>query len=144
MTVLLNRVTGRRVQIEVSPDKGDVGTRAYSGTLTARVWVAHPGPPRQSVDALPDRSENPCLHRPPRPTQPVNDRARDVEDLMVLRTLTEMNGHPSLTEMRAAVEDIFAASAAAEITDAVVSTTLFNARHVSAAYSVVAVRNTTV
>jgi hypothetical protein len=35
-----------------------------------------------------------------------------VVDLLLLRTLTEMNGHPSLIEMRGAVEDIFAARAA--------------------------------
>jgi hypothetical protein len=47
----------------------------------------------------------------------VNDRARDVVDLLLLRTLTE-KGQPSLTEIRTAVEDIFAARAAeAEATD---------------------------
>jgi hypothetical protein len=49
------------------------------------------------------------LHDPP---EFVNDRARDVMDLLLLRTFTGMNGHPSLTEMRAAVEDIFAARVA--------------------------------
>jgi len=49
----------------------------------------------------------------------VNDRARDVVDLLLVRTLTETTGHPSSTEIRAAVEDIFAARAAeAEATDA--------------------------
>jgi hypothetical protein len=35
-----------------------------------------------------------------------------VVDVLLLRTFTEMNGHPSLTEMRTAVEDIFATRAA--------------------------------
>jgi hypothetical protein len=48
----------------------------------------------------------------------VNDRARDVVDLLLLRTLTEMTRYPSLPEIRAAVEDIFAARVAeAEATD---------------------------
>jgi hypothetical protein len=49
----------------------------------------------------------------------VNDRARDVVDLLLLRILTETAGHPSPTEIRAAVEDVFAARLVeAEATDA--------------------------
>ena len=48
----------------------------------------------------------------------VNDRARDVVDLLLLRNLAETTGHPSLAEIRVAIADIFAARAAeAEATD---------------------------
>ena len=47
------------------------------------------------------------------------NRARDVVNLLLLHVLTETTGHPSLTEIRAAVEDIFAARLIeAEATDA--------------------------
>ncbi len=42
----------------------------------------------------------------------MNDRARDVVDLLLLRDLTETTGHPPLTEIRVAVKDVFAVRAA--------------------------------
>lgn len=45
------------------------------------------------------------------PPTVINDRARDVVDLLLLRDLIDKTGHPTLTEVRAAVEDVFAARA---------------------------------
>ena len=64
----------------------------------------------QKIHACTDPHDPPAL---------VNDRARDVVDLLLLRVLTETTGHPSPTEIRAAVEDVFAARLVeAEATDA--------------------------
>ncbi len=121
MTVLLNGVTWRRVQVEVSPDEGDAGatpeqipspslagfglpTPDHLVSLSMRYQIA------QKVHAVTDPHDPPAF---------VNDRARDVVDLLLLRTLTETTAHPSSTEIRAAVEDIFAARAAEAVaTDA--------------------------
>jgi hypothetical protein len=120
MTLLLNGVTWRRIQIEVSPDEGHAGampeqipspslagfglpTPEHLVSLSMRYQIA------QKVHAASDP------HNPP---TVVNDRARDVVDLLLLRTLTETTGHPSLREIRTAVEDVFAARAAeAQATD---------------------------
>lgn len=114
MTVLLNGVTWRRVQIEVSADEGDAGTTPE--------WIPSPSLAGFGLPT-PDHlvSLSMCcqiaqkIHASTDPHEPpefVNDCARDVVDLLLLRPLTEMNEHPSLTEMRAAVEDVFAARAA--------------------------------
>jgi hypothetical protein len=41
------------------------------------------------------------------PPASVNDRARDVVDLLLLRDLIDATQHPTLSEVRAAIEDIF-------------------------------------
>ncbi|MGH3968413.1 MAG: nucleotidyl transferase AbiEii/AbiGii toxin family protein [Mycobacterium sp.] len=121
MTVLLNGVTWRRIQIEVSPDEGHAGTMPEQITSPSLAGFGLPTPDHlvslsmryqiaQKVHASTDPHDPPAL---------VNDRARDVVDLLLLRTLTETTEHPSLAEIRAAVEDIFAVRAAeAQATDA--------------------------
>jgi hypothetical protein len=114
MTVLLNGVTWRRVQIEISPDEGHAGTMPEQIPWPSLAGFGLPTPDHlvslsmryqiaQKVHASTDPHDPPAL---------VNDRARDVVDLLLLRTLTETSGHPSLTEIRAAIEDIFAARVA--------------------------------
>ncbi len=112
--VLLNGVTWRRVQVEVSSDEGRAGalpeqisspslagfglpTPDYLTSLSMRYQIA------QKIHASTDPHEPPAF---------VNDRARDVVDLLLLRDLIEMVMHPSLAEVRAAVEDVFTARAA--------------------------------
>lgn len=112
--VLVNGVTWRRVQVEVSPDEGRAGalseripspslagfglpTPDHLTSLSMRYQIA------QKIHASTDPHEPPTF---------VNDRARDVVDLLLLRDLTETIMHPSLAEIRAAVEDVFTARAA--------------------------------
>jgi hypothetical protein len=121
MTVLLNGVTWRRVQIEVSPDEGRAGTTPEQIPSPSLAGLGLPTPDHlvslsmhyqvaQKIHACTDPHDPPAF---------VNDRARDVVDLLLLRILTETAGHPSPTEIRAAVEDVFAARLVeAEATDA--------------------------
>ncbi|MDT5148281.1 MAG: hypothetical protein QOI01_14, partial [Mycobacterium sp.] len=121
MTVLLNGVTWRRVQIEVSPDEGRAGTTPEQTPSPSLAGLGLPTPDHlvslsmhyqvaQKIHACTDPHDPPAF---------VNDRARDVVDLLLLRILTETAGHPSPTEIRAAVEDVFAARLVeAEATDA--------------------------
>lgn len=46
------------------------------------------------------------------PPHQVNDRARDIVDLLLLRALVAGTGHPALEEIRHAVRDIFPTRAA--------------------------------
>lgn len=121
MTVLLNGVTWRRVQIEVSPDEGNAGTTPEQIPSPSLAGFGLPTPDHlvslsmryqiaQKVHASTEPHDPPAF---------VNDRARDVVDLLLLRSLAETTRHPSLTEIRAAIEDIFAArTAEADATDA--------------------------
>lgn len=114
LTVLLNGVTWRRIQVEVSPDEGHAGqtpeqipppslagfglpTPDHLTSLSMRYQIA------QKIHASTDPHEPPAS---------INDRARDAVDLLMLRDLIEVTGQPTLGEVRAAVEDVFAARAA--------------------------------
>ena len=117
MAVALNGVTWRKVQVEVSPDEGQAGqsdeqidapslagfglpTPDYLVTLALRYQIA------QKVHAATDPHEPPDF---------VNDRARDVVDLLLLRDLTRLTGEPGLVGIREAIVDIFDARAAEAI-----------------------------
>ena len=101
------RAAGNSVQIEVSPDEGHAGatpeqipspplaafglpTPDHLTILSMRYQIA------QKVHASTDPHDPPAF---------VNDRARDVVDLLLLRDLIDANGHPTLAEVRSAVED---------------------------------------
>lgn len=121
MTLLLNGVTWRRIQIEVSADEGHAGAMPEQIPSPSLAGFGLPTP--DQLVSLPMRYQiAQKVHASTDPHNPpafVNDRARDVVDLLLLRTLTRTTGHPSLTEIRAAVVDIFAVRAAeAQATDA--------------------------
>ena len=48
--------------------------------------------------------------RPHPPPDLINERARDVPDLLLLRDLIDSEGHPSLDQVREACIDLFDAS----------------------------------
>lgn len=111
--VLLNGVTWRRVQVEIAPDEGHAGAAPEQIPSPSLAGFGLPTPDRlvslslryqiaQKVHACTDP------HDPP---QHINDRARDVVDLLLLRDLIDSTGKPTSPEVRAAVEDVFAARA---------------------------------
>ena len=109
----LRGVTWRKVQVELSPDEGHAGE-------SADIFPA----PELAGFGLPDATElvgltmryqiaqklHACTD-PHRPPDHVNDRARDVIDLVLLRGLAQQTGSPTLAEIREAAIDIFAARA---------------------------------
>jgi len=112
--VTFKGVTWRRVQVEVSRDEGGAGARPEEIPAPSLVGFGLPTPDRliglsmayqiaQKIHASTDP------HDPPRQ---VNDRARDVVDLLLLRDLATRTGHPALEAIRDAVKDIFSARAA--------------------------------
>jgi len=107
-------VTWRRIQFEVSPDEAGIGDehetiepRQLGGfglpAPDALVGIAMRFQIAQKLHAVSDP------HEPP---DSINDRARDVVDLLLLRDLIAATNSPTLTEVRGAGEAVFAARAA--------------------------------
>ncbi|MBA3741344.1 nucleotidyl transferase AbiEii/AbiGii toxin family protein [Sporichthya sp.] len=105
----LRGVTWRRIQIEVSPDEAGVGDEFESIQPPPLAGFGLPDPDvlvgiamrfqiAQKLHAVSD------LHDPP---ASVNDRPRDVVDLLLLRDLTQATGSPRLSEIRAAGAAVF-------------------------------------
>lgn len=117
ITVRLKGVTWRRVQIEVSPDEGRAGSRPELIAAPSLAGFGLPTPDgiaslslayqiAQKVHACTDPHDPPAT---------INDRARDVVVLLLLRDLAAATGSPSSIEIRATIEDVFAARAAEAI-----------------------------
>jgi hypothetical protein len=114
LKLLIRGEVWRRVKVEVSPDEGGAGgvheelapaTLHHFGLPTpdpligigVRYQVA------QKLHACTDPHDPPAS---------LNDRARDVPDLLMLRQLTVDEGIPTLLDLRGACESVFAARAA--------------------------------
>lgn len=111
--VALNGVTWRRVQVEISPDEGQAGTSAERIAAPSLSGFGLPSPDHltslsmayqiaQKIHACTDP------HNPP---ELLNDRARDVVDLLLLRDLINATQNPTLSDVRAAIKDVFTARA---------------------------------
>ena len=113
VTLMLRGVTWRKIQVELSPDEGHAGEHADVLRAPELAGFGLPDPDR--LMALTMRYQiAQKLHAstdPHQPPQYVNDRARDVVDLMVLKGLVEATGSPGLGDIRVAALDIFAARA---------------------------------
>lgn len=105
----LRGVTWRRIQIEVSPDEAGVGDESESLQPPSLAGFGLPDPAvlvgiamrfqiAQKLHAVSDP------HDPP---HSLNDRARDVVDLLLLRDLVTASGTPALAEIRAAAVAVF-------------------------------------
>ncbi|MGP6177766.1 nucleotidyl transferase AbiEii/AbiGii toxin family protein [Microbacterium sp. A196] len=114
IAVALNGVTWRKVQIEISPNEGLAGSFPENIPAPSLAGFGLPSPDHltslsmayqiaQKVHACTDPHEPPAF---------VNDRARDVIDLLLLRDLIEATQHPTRGEVRAAIEDVFTTRAA--------------------------------
>ena len=104
----------RRVKVEISPDEGAHGTASESFSPPSLAHFGLPTPATlvginmayqiaEKYHAVTDPHEPPLF---------INDRARDVVDLILLRRLVEEAGVPADDEIAAAVLDIFNSRAA--------------------------------
>ncbi len=109
----LRGVTWRRIQFEVSPDEAgisehheDIEPPPLSGfglpDPDALIGIAMRFQIAQKLHAVSDPHEPPSA---------INDRARDVIDLILLRDLAATAGSPTLTEVHTAATAVFAARA---------------------------------
>ncbi|MBK7820398.1 MAG: nucleotidyl transferase AbiEii/AbiGii toxin family protein [Tessaracoccus sp.] len=109
----LRGVTWRRIQFEVSPDEAGIGR--------AREFIE---PPPLAGFGLPDpdvlvgiamrfqiAQKLHAVSDPHEPPGSINDRARDVVDLLLLRDLIATTGMPTLAEVREAAVAVFEARA---------------------------------
>lgn len=113
ISVMLNGIRWRRVQIEISNDTSSasediefISPPSLAGfglpspmtfaSLSLRYQIA------QKIHASTDPHEPPLSE---------NNRSRDVVDLLLLKNLTETSGVPTNLQIRQAVEDVFATRA---------------------------------
>jgi hypothetical protein len=110
----LRGVTWRRIPFEVSPDEAGIGDEHEAIE-----------PPPLGGFGLPDADtlvgismrfqiaqKLHAVSDPHEPPDSINDRARDVVDLLLLRGLIAASGHPTLAEVRQAGVAVFEARAA--------------------------------
>lgn len=107
-------MTWRRIQFEVSPDEAGIGDEREAIEPVPLAGFGLPNPDvlvgitmrfqiAQKLHAVTDPHEPPDL---------INDRARDVVDLLLLRDLIATTGSPALVEVREAGIALFEARAA--------------------------------
>ncbi len=110
----LRGVTWRRIQMELSPDEAGIGDEHEAIEPPALSGFGLPDPDvlvgismrfqiAQKLHAVTDP------HTPP---ESINDRARDVVDLILLRDLAREAGSPTLAEIKAAGTAVFDGRAA--------------------------------
>jgi len=110
----LRGVTWRKVQVELSPDEGHAGAEGETFPAPELAGFGLPDPDELVGLAMRYQIAQ-KLHASTDPHDPpmyVNDRARDVVDLLLLRDLAQNTGAPTPTDIQAASLDIFAARAA--------------------------------
>lgn len=111
--IALRGVTWRRIQFEVSSDESGIGQDFETIEAPPLSGFGLPDPDTlvgiamrfqiaQKIHAVSDP------HEPP---DSINDRARDVVDLLLLRDLAAETGNPTLAEISAAVTALFQARA---------------------------------
>jgi hypothetical protein len=107
-------VTWRRIQFEVSPDEAGIGLDQEAVTPLPLSGFGLPDPDLLVGIALRHQIAQ-KLHAvtdPHNPPAQINDRPRDLIDLLLLRDLAGTHGSPTLAEIRAAVIGLFDARAA--------------------------------
>ncbi|MDR0489563.1 MAG: nucleotidyl transferase AbiEii/AbiGii toxin family protein [Propionibacteriaceae bacterium] len=114
VTLTLRGVTWRKIQVELSPDEGRAGEVGEVFPAPELAGFGLPDPDilvglamRYQIAQKLHTSTDP--HNPP---EYVNDRARDMVDLLLLKGLAEDTGEPTLPSIRVAAVDIFEARAA--------------------------------
>jgi hypothetical protein len=109
----LRGVTWRRIQFEVSPDEAGIGDDQEAVEPPPLSGFGLPDPDMLVGIALRHQIAQ-RIHAATDPHNPpvqINDRPRDVIDLLLLRDLAEATGRPTFTEIRGAVVAVFEARA---------------------------------
>jgi hypothetical protein len=107
--IALRGVTWRRVQFEISPDEAGIGDEFEAIEPPPLSGFGLPDPDTLVGIAMRFQIAQ-KLHAVSDPHDPpgsVNDRARDVVDLLLLRDLATVTGNPTLAEIRAAAAAVF-------------------------------------
>lgn len=109
----LRGTTWRRVQFEISPDEAGIGDESES--IEAMTLGGFGLPDVDGLVGLALRHQIAqkfhAVSDPHNPPETVNDRPRDVVDLILLRDLVATTGHPSSSEVALAAKAVFDARA---------------------------------
>jgi hypothetical protein len=113
----LRGVTWRRIQVEVAPDEAGIGDwfEAVEPTPLDRFGLPDPDVLVGIAMRFQIAQKLHAASDPHDPPVTVNDRARDVTDLLLLRDLVRETGMPTLVEIKQAGVAVFE-SRAAEVT----------------------------
>lgn len=105
----LRGVTWRRIQFEIAPDEAGIGDESESTEPAPLGAFGLPDP--DSLVSITLRyqiaQELRAVSDPHDPPNTVNDRARDVVDLLLIRNLTTVMGLPTNTEIATAARAVF-------------------------------------
>ncbi len=109
----LRGVTWRRVQFEISPDEAGIGAEGEPFQSPSLVGFGLPDPDHLVGITLRHQIAQKfhAVTDPHDPPASINDRARDVVDLLLLRDLVNSTGVPSDHEIADAVQAVFRARA---------------------------------
>lgn len=105
----LRGVAWRRIQFEVSPDEAGIGDDFEAIEPPPLAGFGLPDPDTLVGIAVRFQTAQKfhAVSDPHDPPGSVNDRARDVVDLVLLRELAAVTGRPTLTEIRAGATAVF-------------------------------------
>lgn len=107
--VSIKGVTWCRVQVEISADEGDAGRLVESVAAPSLAGFGVESPARIATLSMSYQIAQKvhAVTGPHQPPELVNDRSRDVVDLLLLRDLVQRSGAPELNEIAAAIHDVF-------------------------------------
>ncbi|MDR1264672.1 MAG: nucleotidyl transferase AbiEii/AbiGii toxin family protein [Propionibacteriaceae bacterium] len=114
VVLIINGVTWRRIQVEVSPEEGGDG-EAWEDIPSPALGVVGLPAPDHLVGLAMRYQIAQKFHAGSDPHEPpgyLNERPRDLVDLLLLKDLTESTDSPTLPELKQAGVDIFEARAA--------------------------------
>ncbi|KAE8129137.1 MULTISPECIES: nucleotidyl transferase AbiEii/AbiGii toxin family protein [Bifidobacterium] len=110
----LRGVTWRRIQFEISPDEAGISNEDESIEAPPLSGFGLPDPDALVGIAMRFQIAQKfhAVTDPHAPPESINDRARDVVDLLLLRDLVQETGSPSLPQIKSAAVAVFDARAA--------------------------------
>lgn len=110
----LRGTTWRRVRFEISPDEANIGDEweAIQPPPLSHFGLPNPGAIVGITMRFQIAQKLHAVSDPHNPPESVNDRARDVVDLLLLRDLLATTDSPTLADVRAASVAVFTARAA--------------------------------
>jgi hypothetical protein len=113
ISIILKGDTWRKVKVEISPDEGKAGLEQESVSPPCFAGLGLPTPDALATLAMRYQIAQ-KVHSATDPHDPpeyVNERPRDVVDLLLIRGLAKATGSPTHKEINDAIVDIFSARA---------------------------------
>lgn len=113
LILTLRGKTWRKIKVEISPDEGLAGSSQEQFDAPSLAGFGLPTPDHLVGIAMSYQTAQ-KIHTATDPHDPpefVNERARDVVDLLLIMDLAKATNNPNIKEIRMAVEDIFEARA---------------------------------